>query len=93
MTAHADVAVHGEARFDHDFTGGSDQVTYAVDITPSTGPLTVTARLLYQTVSSRFVQDLRTDATPAVEQFGRSYDRANKAPSVLATARVTAIQP
>ncbi len=57
VTAPADVGVYGEARFDHDFTGGSDHVTYTVDVTGSSAPLTVTARLLYQSVSSRFVQE------------------------------------
>ncbi len=92
-TAHADVAVYGNARFDRSFTGGSDEVTYSVELPQVSGPLTVTARLLYQPASYRFVRDLRTDETPAIEQFGRYYDAADKAPAVVATAQVPVKRP
>lgn len=92
-TAHADVAVYGNARFDRSFTGGSDDVTYSIELPQVSGPLTVTARLLYQPASYRFVRDLRTDATPAIEQFGRHYDAADKAPTVVATAQAPVKRP
>jgi hypothetical protein len=83
VTAHADVAVYGTARFDRSFTGGSDEVTYSIELPQVSGPLTVTARLLYQPASYRFVRDLRAGDTPAIEQFGRYYDAADKTPTLV----------
>jgi hypothetical protein len=85
--------VYGEARFDRDFSGGSDQVTYRIAVPPAAGTLTVTGRLLYQPVSYRFVRDLRTDSTPEVGQFGQYYDAADQSPSVLALAQASAKRP
>jgi hypothetical protein len=92
-TAHADVAVYGDARFDRSFTAGSDEVTYSIELPQVSGPLTVTARLLYQPASYRFVRDLRIDETPAIERFGRYYDAADKAPTVVATAQAPVKRP
>ena len=57
-TAPADVAVVGNALNDANFVGGSDQVTYQVSLSGK-GPYTVTASLLYQSVSYQFTKSFQ----------------------------------
>ena len=68
-----DIAVYGAALDDTNFVGGSDQVTYQVDLTGANGPFTFSAEFLYQTLSYRFVQDLLLDQTPLTDRFGGYY--------------------
>lgn len=82
-TAHADIAVHGEALPDPDFTAGGDRVRYRV-AAPAAGPLTVTVELLYQSIGHRWAQNLRTQPAPETDRFVRYYD----AMSHVATARL-----
>lgn len=58
-TAGDDFAAVGQAFEDADFVGGSDEMTYTVDIAGRQGPFAVTAELLYQSVSFPFVEDMR----------------------------------
>jgi hypothetical protein len=88
-TASADIAVQGEAVSDSNFLGGSDQVTYAIDVQGRPRPLTVAAQLLYQPVSYPFVHDLRQDAVTLVQRLAGYYDTADKSPAVLASAQQT----
>ncbi|MGE3490054.1 MAG: hypothetical protein AB7N29_08615 [Vicinamibacterales bacterium] len=81
-TASADIAVHGAASADHDFTAGGDQIRYRV--AAPAGPLTVTAELLYQSIGYRWAHNLRTRPAPETERFTRYYD----AMSHVATARL-----
>jgi len=86
-TAEQDIRVHGDAASDVDFVGGSDVVHYRLSTQACTPPLTVTARLLYQSVSYRLAHDLLQDNhLPAVQAFGGYYAAADQAPVVLATA-------
>jgi len=82
----ADIAVFGVARDDATFVGGSDEVTYRVDVGSAVGPFTVEAALLYETLSYRFVQDLLAEGTELTERFGGYYALADKTPLVVATA-------
>jgi hypothetical protein len=92
-TAPADVGVYGQAQFDRDFLGGSDEVIYSVEIPPVGGNLTLTARLLYQPVSFRFVSDLRGSDTPEVASYTALHDAADHTPTVIATVTVPVRQP
>jgi len=92
-TAHADVGVYGEARFDRDFAGGGDEITYSVDIPPGHGNLTITVRLLYQPVSYRFVRDLRGTETPEVSSYVALHEAADHTPTAIATATAVVRQP
>ena len=89
QTASHDVAVHGAAASDENFVGGSDRITYQVDTPAHTGTLTVTAALLYQTVSYRFFQDLSQDRTAQVERLMGYYDRSFAQPEVIQTTTET----
>lgn len=88
-TATLEIAVHGGAELDPSFTGGTDEVTYRIPVGARAGRLTITARLLYQSVSRRFVEDLRPDAALSglVDRFIGYDDAADRTPVVLATAQ------
>ena len=88
-TAGEDIAVRGQASLDENFVGGSDTVVYEVDIERISGAFTVSAELLYQSVSHRFVQDLTSESTKAVNRFAELFDQASRSPIVLASTERT----
>lgn len=83
--ASADIAVVGSAATDTDFRGGSDEVTYNIDLGETTGPFTVTAELLFQSVSYRFVEQLRAEDGDLTRDFVRFFDAADRTPALIAT--------
>ena len=84
-TAAADIAVKGAAAADENFTGGSDLVTYQVPVGNHSGPFTITAELLYTSVSHPFMQDLGQDSSlPRVDRFVKFYSEADKTPVTIA---------
>ena len=78
-----------QAALDNNFVGGSDQVTYIVDVQGRQTPLTISAWLMYQPVSYPFATDLRQDGTALVQRFAGYYDTADKSPSVLVSVQQT----
>jgi hypothetical protein len=98
-TAGEDIAVHGEATDDPDFTAGGDRIRYTVDLTrvgPSPGPLTpltqfiVKAELWYQPIAYRWAQNLARQPAMETDRFVRYYDSlAGASGTVLASAEVT----
>ncbi len=87
-TASDAISVKGLASDDEDFSGGGDSITYQVDVSDHTGPFTLKAELLYQTVSYQFVEDLRRDDTDEVERFGNYFDKADKSPVVIDSIQI-----
>jgi hypothetical protein len=85
-TAGSDFAVVGQALEDVDFVGGSDVVNYTVDVTGHTGPFNVTAKLLYQSVSFPFAEDMRSHETAEATRFIGYLDSADQTPVVVASA-------
>jgi len=55
------IAVKGSAANDKNFIDGSDSITYLVETAGFQPPYTLTAELLFQTVSYRFLRDLFTN--------------------------------
>jgi hypothetical protein len=86
-SANEEIAVHGEAARDDDFIGGSDRLTYVVDVQGHCGPFALTAEFLYQPVGYRFAEDLRRDPTPQVARFSTFLDATDRSPGVLAATR------
>jgi hypothetical protein len=80
----AEIAVYGEAAGDANFLGGSDLVTYRMEVRGATGPFMVSAELLYEPLSYQFVVDLLADETELTERFGRYWGEADRAPLVVA---------
>jgi hypothetical protein len=89
MAADKDVAVHGEAAADPDFTGGGDRVRYVIDVGRAGGPFEVLAELRYQSIGYRWAQNARRDAAEST-RFIRYYDSMASASSAT-LARATAI--
>jgi len=67
--ASPDIAVQGEAAVDKDFVGGEDRIQYLIDVQGAQGPFAVTAELLYQSISYRWVENLRQYEAPEVTRF------------------------
>jgi len=88
-SAAPEIAARGGAESDPSFVGGLDRVTYRIPLGTASGRLTITARLLYQSVSRRFVEDLRPDAawSALVGRYMGYHDAADRTPVVLATVQ------
>jgi hypothetical protein len=87
-TAEPDIAVHGDAGADADFTGGGDRVRYSVDVGAASGPFAVQAELLYQPIGFRWAQNLKAYSQASEPQrFTGYYDAmAGGATTTLASA-------
>ena len=80
-----DIQAQGQAAQDANFVGGGDQVTYALDVSGQTGPFTVQAELLYQSLAYPHAQDLFQESTSLVTRFQELYQAADKAPVTVAS--------
>ena len=89
--------VHAEAtkpigtEDDPSFAAGIDTVNYALQL-PS-GRYKVETRLLFQSLSSRYIAELLEVDTPEVKSFAGLYSKANLAPEVISTANSNLIVP
>ena len=74
-TAEPDIAVHGGAAGDTDFTGGGDRVRYSVPLNGAAGPCRVDVEVLYQPIGFRWAHNL-TSYSQAFEpkRFTEYYD-------------------
>jgi|RhiMethySRZTD1v2_1073278.scaffolds.fasta_scaffold00329_35 hypothetical protein len=86
-TAEADIAVHGEAARDTNFTDAGDRVRYSVPV-KGTGPFVVEAELRYQPISFRWADNLRRYDAAEPRRFVSYYD-AMAASSSTVLGRVT----
>jgi hypothetical protein len=90
-SAPADVAVHGAAANDADFSGGQDRVRYVVDIGNAAGAVTVEAELWYQPIGFRWARNLAEYDAFETRRFVSYYDAtASSSATMLARASRTA---
>ena len=82
-TADNDVAVHGEAADDPDFTDAGDRVRYSVALGNAEGPFQVQAELWYQPISHRWAANLLRYDAPEPRRFSRYYDSMAPASAIL----------
>lgn len=68
-TAPAEIAAYGRALDDADFDGGGDRIHYVVGVGDAQGPFSVTAELLYQSISARWADNLRRHEAPEIVRF------------------------
>lgn len=89
-TVPEDVAVHGAAQGDADFTGGGDRVVYRVDVASSDGPFRVEAELRFQPIGYRWAHNLEpyADSRDAMEirRFVGYYEELSHRSSVVLAA-------
>ena len=79
-------SVVGGAHDDADFTGGSDTVLYSVPVSGN-GSYSVSAELLYQSISFRWAQNLRSyDAAEPKRFVGYYQQQAGTSAKLLARA-------
>ena len=71
---------------DDDFLAGMDSVDYELPL-PS-GRYKIEVRLLFQSLSSRYVAELLEVDTPEVKSFADLYKKANRTPEVIAAASI-----
>lgn len=87
--ASPDIAVRGEAAEDKDFKGGSDTVSYRIELEDAAGPFTVTARLHYQSVAPSFINDLKSVKAKEVKSFLKLAKKTANTPVTVAEATRT----
>jgi hypothetical protein len=87
--ADKDIAVHGGAFEDPDFTGAGDRVRYRVALGGAQGPFRIDVELWFQPVGFRWAENLRPYASEETRRFSRFYDAMASASAVmLASQRV-----
>jgi hypothetical protein len=89
-TAEPRIAVVGSARQDARFVGGSDTVTYDIDLPQGDGKYVVSAELLYEPISFRWAHNLEGYDAPEPKRFlGYYAQHSGLASTLLATARTS----
>jgi hypothetical protein len=89
-TADKDVAVHGEASSDADFSDGGDRVRYSIATGDAQGPFQVDAELWYQPVAYRWAINLKSYTAAEPQRFVRYYEESASGSGVrLAHATAT----
>jgi hypothetical protein len=83
QTADKDIAVHGSAFDDADFTGAGDQVRYSVTLGDAQGPFQIEAELWYQPISYRWAANLKPYNAEEPRRFSRYYDAMGSASAVM----------
>jgi hypothetical protein len=73
-TAGAEIAVHGEALKDADFTGAGDRVRYEIPVGGASGPFEIEIVLRFQPISYRWADNLRPYDAPEPRRFVSYYD-------------------
>ncbi|MCB2222392.1 MAG: T9SS type A sorting domain-containing protein [Bacteroidetes bacterium] len=90
------VAVTGQAMYDPDFNfesgiegSGSDRVLFHVPLNGNNDALEVIARVHYQTVSGRWLEDMLDYSSDEIDAFKMMYEVADKTPVLVAEADLT----
>jgi len=89
-TADPDIAVHGRAAIDDDFSASGDTVYYDVALGRSNGPYRLVVRLLYQPIAYRWALNLAPYDAFETQRFTRYYrSMAAQSAIVLTSAAIT----
>jgi hypothetical protein len=82
-TADSNVAVHGEAEGDADFSGGGDQIKYSVNLGDAQGPFQVDAELWFQPIAYRWAMNLKKYDAMEPTRFVGYYEETAKGSGVI----------
>jgi hypothetical protein len=74
---------------DQDFTAGTDKVSYQFSLPP--GKYQVSARLMFQSLSNRYMTELFRFDTPEVRNFQAMYNSSDRTPEEIAAATASII--
>lgn len=89
-----EIAVHGEAAQDPDFTAGGDTIHYRIALVPSPAyPLTVEASLYYQSIGFRWMQKFSSLKTPEAQTFMGFAQSIPNEPVRIASEQTRVLQP
>jgi hypothetical protein len=83
QTADKDVAVHGKAETDQDFTGGGDTVRYLVPLSGGEAPFQMEAELWYQPIAYRWAMNLKQYDAPEPRHFVGYYEQMASGSAVM----------
>ena len=78
-----EIAVHGAAADDDDFTAGGDRVQHLVDVSGASGAVTVSVELLFQTIGYRWAENLRDYDAFETNRFVGYYEESSASSSVM----------
>lgn len=70
-----------------------DLLVTILNVEDQSGRYNIEVRLLFQSLSSRYVAELLEVDTPEVKTFGGFYEKANLAPEVISKANLDLIVP
>jgi hypothetical protein len=84
-SAPADVAVHGSAAQDTDFTGGEDRLMYSVPLGAAPGPYRLEVELWYQPIGYRWAHNLTEKDSEETKRFVAYYKTMAPASAVMLT--------
>ena len=73
-TATPDIAVHGEAENDADFTAGGDTIKYSVATNGAQGPFQVDVEVWYQPIGYRWAMNLKQYDSKEPKRFVGYYE-------------------
>lgn len=82
-TVDKDIAVHGKAEEDPDFTGGGDTVRYSVALGSGEAPFQVEAELWYQPIAYRWAMNLKPYDAPEPKRFVGYYQEMASGSAVM----------
>jgi len=82
-TADKDIAVHGGALEDENFTGAGDRIRYLIAAGDAQGPFKIDAELWFQPIGYRWAENLRQYKAEETRRFTRYYDAMAPASAVM----------
>jgi hypothetical protein len=82
-TAEEQIAVHGLAADDQDFSSGEDRVRYLVELGSAQGPFAVRVELLYQSIGYRWADNTGRDSSTEGARFADYYSAISNLPVVV----------
>lgn len=93
------VQVVGNAFTDNDFNkvngtegSGADKIQYHIPISSENGNLSIIARVYYQTVSSKWLEDMFSYSSKEIDAFKSYYEAADKMPTLVKEVSVISEQ-
>lgn len=88
---HAEATRPQGLNHDDNFVAGKDSTHYRMSLPP--GKYSFEARLLFQSLSSRYMAELFEIDTPEIKTFQKLYEGASKSPEIIDTAKMELVVP